>query len=129
MGTLAGSPMTRDEALKILNIEEVELKDEDGYSKSNVDPKEIMERFDSLIEKNQVSKGGSFYIQSKIFWAKQHLMQDFPVELNVSQWNPEGQGKKAMDKEADEEQTEDKSEEKQEESKEDAKEENTQEKK
>ena len=29
-----------------------------------------MERFDQLIEKNQVDKGGSFYIQSKIYWAK-----------------------------------------------------------
>ena len=95
--------MTRDEALKILSIEEVELKDEEGFAQSNVDPKVVMQRFDELIEKNQVSKGGSFYIQSKIFWAKQHLMQDFPVELNVSEWNPEGQGKKAMEKEAEEE--------------------------
>ena len=70
-----------------------------------------MDRFDSLIEKNQVNKGGSFYIQSKIYWAKQHLMQDFPTELNLSQWNPEGHGKKAMEKEADEGQEEDKQEE------------------
>ena len=62
-----------------------------------------MERFDKLIAKNQVNSGGSFYIQSKIYWAKQHLMQDFPTDLNLSQWNPEGAGKKAMDKEAEEE--------------------------
>lgn len=30
-------------------------------------------------------------------------MQDYPTELNLSVWNPEGEGKKAMDKEMDEE--------------------------
>ena len=39
-------------------------------------------------------------------------MQDFPKELNLSQWNPEGEGKKAMDKEADEETEENKESEK-----------------
>ena len=53
MGVLSGKTMTQDEAKKILNIdsEEEELK-----------PEKIMERFDTLIEKNQVDKGGSFYI-------------------------------------------------------------------
>ena len=44
-----------------------------------------MERFDILFEKNAAEKGGSFYIRSKIFFAKEHLMQDWPPELNVSQ--------------------------------------------
>jgi len=43
-----------------------------------------MERFDTLIEKNTPEKGGSFYIQSKVFFAKEHLMQDFPPEMNDS---------------------------------------------
>ena len=47
-----------------------------------------MERFDGLIERNQIEKGGSFYLQSKIFWAKEHLMKDFAAELNESKWNP-----------------------------------------
>ena len=47
-----------------------------------------MERFDGLIERNQIEKGGSFYLQSKIFWAKEHLMKDFATELNESNWNP-----------------------------------------
>ena len=34
------------------------------------------------------AKGGSFYLQSKIYFAKEHLMQDFPPELNQSQFNP-----------------------------------------
>ena len=36
--------------------------EENGHLKENVDPKKVMERFDILIEKNQVDKGGSFYI-------------------------------------------------------------------
>ena len=41
-----------------------------------------------MFEKNNPDKGGSFYIQSKIYFAKEHLMQDFPPELNKSQFNP-----------------------------------------
>ena len=55
-------PMTRDEAYKILAIEAKE--DEE------VDPKNVMERFDILFEKNTSVRGGSFYIQSKIYFAK-----------------------------------------------------------
>ena len=54
MGMMAGRAMTRDEALKILNIEEEE--------KEEIDPEEVMDRFNTLIEKNQISKGGSFYL-------------------------------------------------------------------
>ncbi len=48
-------------------------------------------------------KGGSFYIQSKIYWAKEHIMQDFPKELNVSKWNPGGEAHKQQEEEAQEE--------------------------
>lgn len=51
-----------------------------------------MERFDTLFEKNAAEKGGSFYIRSKIFFAKEHLMQDWPPELNVSQVMKESEG-------------------------------------
>ena len=43
-----------------------------------------MERFDKLFEKNSIEHSGSFYVRSKIFFAKEHLMQDWPAELNVS---------------------------------------------
>ena len=43
-----------------------------------------MERFDKLFEKNSTENSGSFYVRSKIFFAKEHLMQDWPAELNVS---------------------------------------------
>ena len=75
MGMLAGRPMTRSEAMLILNLaEEDEEKKGEEFPEETLDPKEIMERFDTLIEKNQIEKGGSFYVQSKIYWAKEHLM-------------------------------------------------------
>ena len=57
-----------------------------------------MERFEKLMEKNQAESGGSFYVQSKIYWAKQQLMIDHPQELNQSEWNPQGQGYRANEK-------------------------------
>ena len=63
MGMIAGKQMTRQEAMQILNIPEEEAEEE-------LKPDDIMERFDTLIEKNQIEKGGSFYIQSKVYWAK-----------------------------------------------------------
>ena len=30
----------------------------------------------------------SFYLQSKVYFAKEFLMQDYPPELNVSKYNP-----------------------------------------
>ena len=34
----------------------------DGVVKTGLDPEKIMERFDTLIEKNQPERGGSFYL-------------------------------------------------------------------
>lgn len=47
-----------------------------------------MDRFETLFEKNVPEKGGSFYIQSKIYFAKEFLMQDFDQQLNTSAFNP-----------------------------------------
>ena len=41
-----------------------------------------------MFEKNLPEKGGSFYIRSKIYFAKKQLMIDFPQELDVSKYNP-----------------------------------------
>ena len=104
--------MTREEAMMILGIaEEEEVKDDEGNRVEGLDPEVIMQRFDTLIEKNQLDKGGSFYIQSKVYWAKQQLMQDHPAELNKSVWNPDA-SKKAMDKEEEDYEPTDKKEEK-----------------
>ena len=62
MGMISGKPMTREEAMGILNIEEAAAElDEDNFE-ATLDPKVIMERFETLIEKNNVEKGGSFYL-------------------------------------------------------------------
>ena len=113
MGMMAGRQMTREEAIMILGISDEEpVKDEEGNRVEGLDPEEIMQRFDTLIEKNQLEKGGSFYIQSKVYWAKQQLMMDHPAELNKSVWNPDTAGQKAMDKEEEEPESTDKKEEK-----------------
>jgi len=46
-----------------------------------------MARYDVLSEKNSVERGGSFYLRSKIYFAKEHLMSDFSADLNVSQYD------------------------------------------
>ena len=79
-------PMTREEALLILNIQPPTDPAEE-YDPTK-DYKKVMERFETLFEKNQPDKGGSFYIQSKLYFAKEFLMQDFPIEYNKSQYNP-----------------------------------------
>ena len=47
---MAGRSMTRDEAMLILNLKEPEEGAEGDDTE--IDPKEVMERFDTLIEKN-----------------------------------------------------------------------------
>ena len=102
MGTMAGKEMKREEALQILAIEEDEHREEDHDSDEEtikIPAELIMERFEALIQKNQVANGGSFYLQSKIYWAKHQLMLDHPKELNTSEWNPIGElGHRAVDK-------------------------------
>jgi len=57
--------MTLAEAIKILNVENVE------------DPEKIMNSYITLWKKNDPNQGGSFYIQCKIYGAKQFLMQEY----------------------------------------------------
>ena len=54
MGAIAGKPMSRNEALMILSIDEEEHKGEDSDSEKEIKiPADlIMKRFDTLIEKN-----------------------------------------------------------------------------
>ena len=56
-----------------------------------------MERFEILFDKNSVEKGGSFYIRSKIYFAKEHLMQDWPKELNTSKFEGTEEKKEEAD--------------------------------
>ena len=63
------------------------------------------QRFETLYEKNSAENGGSFYVRSKIYFAKEHLMQDWPEELNVTKFDraedEEREGASAAAEEAD----------------------------
>lgn len=55
--------MSLDEAMKILNVDEL-------------DPEKIDKNYKHLFEVNDKQKGGSFYIQSKVYRAKERLDQE-----------------------------------------------------
>jgi hypothetical protein len=92
------NPMTKASALEILNIDvdkQIELfiaanpdVDEDEIEFDGICPKHVMERFDILVEKNSSEREGSFYMRSKIYFAKEELMSEFDASLNHSQFNP-----------------------------------------
>lgn len=52
--------ITLEEAQQILNI-------------SNLEPEELEKQFKHLFDMNDKSKGGSFYLQSKVFRAKERI--------------------------------------------------------
>ena len=54
-----------DEACKILNV-----KPPQG---TNTDMEHVVERFKSLFDRNDPSKGGSFYLQSKVLRARERI--------------------------------------------------------
>jgi import inner membrane translocase subunit TIM16 len=56
--------MTLEEAKQILNIT------------PECDKAEIQKQYDRLFQLNDKNKGGSFYLQSKIFRAKERIDQD-----------------------------------------------------
>lgn len=59
----ARTGMTLEEAKQILNIEEMK-------------PEEIQKKFEHLFAMNEKAKGGSFYLQSKVFRAKERIDQE-----------------------------------------------------
>lgn len=59
----ARSGITLEEARQILNIDKI-------------DPEEIKRKYDHLFNANDKSKGGSFYLQSKVVRAKERLEQE-----------------------------------------------------
>jgi len=83
---LIATPMTKEESLKILNIKESEMTSE-----------KIMEQFEKYFEANDSMKGGSFYLQNKIYYAKEMLMEKYPKEMNMSKFNPDGKAKAPND--------------------------------
>lgn len=69
--------ITLEEAQQILNV-------------SNLDPEEVQKQYEHLFNVNDKAKGGSFYIQSKVFRAKEridHELQDALKRENDKQKN------------------------------------------
>jgi len=67
-GILAGKKMANDEALQVLNIGSVGQK-----SGGEIDPVLVKRQYEKYFNANSVDNGGSFYVQSKIFRAKEQL--------------------------------------------------------
>jgi import inner membrane translocase subunit TIM16 len=62
-----GKTISRSEALEVLNLKEDDVK---------ADPAIVQKQFEKYFEANDVSKGGSFYLQSKIYRAHE-LLKEF----------------------------------------------------
>lgn len=60
--------MTLEEASKILNVDK------------NAPVAEVMRKYRHLFQMNDKSKGGSFYLQSKIVRARERFEQEYPKE-------------------------------------------------
>jgi import inner membrane translocase subunit TIM16 len=88
---LISTPMTREEALKILNLK-------DGQDT----PENIMKSFEKYCAMNEPEKGGSFYVQNKIYYAKEFLMDKYPPELNKKYTSEKPSEKPNDNKEKDE---------------------------
>ena len=68
--------MTLEEAKQILN-----LTDEDFLGSKNAQEK-LLKSYDHLFSVNDRSKDGSFYIQSKVFRAKERIDQEIQLVSN-----------------------------------------------
>mmetsp|Transcript_29887 Transcript_29887/g.72435 ORF Transcript_29887/g.72435 Transcript_29887/m.72435 type:complete len:138 (+) Transcript_29887:252-665(+) len=60
-----GKRISRSEALQVLNLTEAEA----------ANPEAIQKQFERYFAANDVKKGGSFYLQSKIYRAHEQLME------------------------------------------------------
>jgi import inner membrane translocase subunit TIM16 len=61
-----GSKMAVDESLQVMNISRAELAATDATAK-------LSEKYTRMFEANDPENGGSFYLQSKVFRAKEAL--------------------------------------------------------
>ena len=76
--------MTLEEAQQILNV-------------NSLDPEDVQKSYEHLFGMNDKSKGGSFYLQSKIFRAKERIDGEIKVsnkEINEKAEEPGGGIKK-----------------------------------
>eukprot|EP00979_Chaetoceros_neogracilis_P014701 scaffold4826_cov274-Chaetoceros_neogracile.AAC.30 len=77
-GFMTRKKMDMDEAMMVMNIE-----------KKAVTPELIQKQYDKYFAVNAVEKGGSFYLQSKIYRAKEQL-DEFIKEQQKEQQQEEG---------------------------------------
>lgn len=89
--------MQPDEALKVLNIDKGALSKEviEQVRSRNMNTlNNTFQQFLKYFEANEPKRGGSFYLQSKVFRAKETLMREFePVEQPKQENTTENEGK------------------------------------
>ena len=81
--------MQKDEALMVLNLTEQEATAET-----------VQKQYERYFEANKVEKGGSFYLQSKVYRAKE-LMDEYVKEKNaemMKEGKEQSQGGEKSDK-------------------------------
>lgn len=76
---LGKARIQKDEALMVLNLTEKEALTAEA----------VQTQYDRYFAANAVEKGGSFYLQSKIYRAKE-LLDDYVKEKNAEQMKEEG---------------------------------------
>ena len=76
---LGKARISKDEALMVLNLTEGEATAE-----------AIQKQYERYFEANKVEKGGSFYLQSKIYRAKE-LLDEYVKEKNAEMMKEQGQ--------------------------------------
>ncbi len=76
--------MTLDEATQILNLEKGAIKQE-----------ELQAKYDTMFKANDPAAGSSFYLQSKIFRAKERLDMEFGSGSGSSTASPQGESTNA----------------------------------
>ncbi|XP_055300943.1 mitochondrial import inner membrane translocase subunit Tim16 [Sitodiplosis mosellana] len=79
----AQTGITLEEAMQILNVDKL-------------DPKEVQAKYELMFNLNEKSNGGSFYLQSKVFRAKEridHELKDVLKKQNQSESKTETKDK------------------------------------
>jgi hypothetical protein len=71
-------PMSKEEAIKILSLEGQEKLEPNTIMKVSHKISFLLKNYFTMYSKNNPAKGGSFYLQSKMWCAKDELMKDFP---------------------------------------------------
>ena len=77
--------MTLEEAKQILNLTD------EHFLGNKIAQEQLQKNYDHLFSVNDRSKGGSFYIQSKVFRAKERIDQE--IQLENSYQGEESQNK------------------------------------